>query len=534
MHELFPEYPKEIKPEDPQLLRDHLLKLWMWAPIKKLPEKFPEGSGKDVNEWPEGSTSYPRKKGPQKTSKLNAEEGPHMSMSSIQEWRRPYLSKQNLVMGEREGSTICQMSKTTQNMHELFPEYPKEMKPEVPQLPRDHLQKGWIWAPIKEPPEKYVEASKRNVNEWPEASTSYPRKKGPQKTSKLNAEEGPHMSRSSIQEWRRPDLSKQNLLMGEREGSTICQMKYPKEIKPEVPQLPRDHRQKLWIWAPIKKLPEKYPEGSGKDVNEWPEGSTSYPQKKGPQKTSKLNAEEGPHMSRSSIQEWRRPDLSKQNLLMGEREGATICQMSKTTQNMHELFPEYPKEMKPEVPQLPRDHLQKGWIWAPIKKPPEKSAEASKRNVNEWPEASTSYPRKKGPQKTSKLNAEEGPHMSWSSIQEWRRPDLSKQNLLMGEREGATICQMSKTTQNMHELFPEYPKEMKPEVPQFPRDHLQKGWIWAPIKKPPEKYAEASKRNVNEWPEASTSYPRKKGPQKTSKLNAEEWPHMSMSSIQEW
>ncbi|KAL8202611.1 UNVERIFIED_CONTAM: hypothetical protein K2H54_019851 [Gekko kuhli] len=419
MHELFPEYPKEIKPEDPQLLRDHLLKLWMWAPIKKLPEKFPEGSGKDVNEWPEGSTSYPRKKGPQKTSKLNAEEGPHMSMSSIQEWRRPYLSKQNLVMGEREGSTICQMSKTTQNMHELFPEYPKEMKPEVPQLPRDHLQKGWIWAPIKEPPEKYVEASKRNVNEWPEASTSYPRKKGPQKTSKLNAEEGPHMSRSSIQEWRRPDLSKQNLLMGEREGSTICQMKSPKEIKPEVPQLPRDHLQKLWIWAPIKKLPEKYPEGSGKDVNEWPEGSTSYPRKKAPQKTSKLNAEEWPHMSMSSIQEWRRPDLSKQNLLMGEREGATICQISKTTQNMHELFPEYPKEMKPEVPQFPRDHLQKGWIWAPIKKPPEKYAEASKRNVNEWPEASTSYPRKKGPQKTSKLNAEEWPHMSMSSIQEW-------------------------------------------------------------------------------------------------------------------
>ncbi|KAL8202613.1 UNVERIFIED_CONTAM: hypothetical protein K2H54_019862 [Gekko kuhli] len=446
MHELFPEYPKEIKPEVPQLPRENLQKLWIWAPIKKLPEKYPEGSGKDVNEWPEGSTSYPRKKGPQKTSKLNAEEGPHMSMSSIQEWRRPDLSKQNLLMGEREGSTICQMRK--------------------------------------------------DVNELPEGSTSYPRKKGPQKTSKLNAEEWPHMSMSSIQELRRPDLSKQNLLMGEREGSTILQMskttqymhelfpEYPKEIKPEVPQLPRDHLQKGWIWAPIKKLLEIYPEASKKDVNEWPEGSTSYPWKNGPQKTSKLNAEEGPHMSRSSIQEWRRPDLSKQNLLMGEREGSTICQMSKTTKNMHELFPEYPKEMKPEVPQLPRDHLQKGWIWAPKKKLPEKYPEGSGKDVNEWPEGSTAYPRKKGPQKTSKRNAEEGPHMSRSSIQEWRCPDLSKQNLLMGEREGSTICQMSKTTQNMHELFPEYPKEMKPQVPQLPRDHLQKGWIWAPIKSP--------------------------------------------------
>ncbi|KAL8165657.1 UNVERIFIED_CONTAM: hypothetical protein K2H54_050866 [Gekko kuhli] len=457
--------------------------------------KTQEMSKTSKTEWPEVSLSYREKKGPKETIKLNAEKWPHISMSNIRERRCPDLSKEDLLMREREGFTICQMRKTTQNMHECFPEYPKELKTEVPHWSRGHRWKGWNVAHLKKLMEKYTEASKKGVNKWPKVSTYYQEKKGPEETSKLNAEKWPHISMSNIRERQRPDLSKENLLMGEHEGSTICQMskttqnmhesfpEYPTEIQIEVPQWPRV-AQKGWNMEYIKKLTEMYAKASNKDLSEWLKVSTSYREKKGPKKTSKLNAEKWLHMCMSDIRERQRPDLSKQNLLMGEREESTICQMSKTAQDMHERFPEYIKKIKTEVPQWPRGYRQKEFTLEPIKKLA-KIYEDLNQDVIEWPEV-------------SKLNAEKWPHMSMSNIRERRRPDLSKENLLMGEREGSTICQMNKTTQNMHERFPEYPKVIKTEVPQWPRDNQQKGYTLAPLKKLPQIYAEASKKDVSE------------------------------------
>ncbi|KAL8165636.1 UNVERIFIED_CONTAM: hypothetical protein K2H54_049967 [Gekko kuhli] len=68
--------------------------------------------------------------------------------------------------------------------------------------------------------ESLLEASRKDVKEWPEVSTSYLQTKG-LRTSKLNVEEWPHVSMSSIQERRYPDPSKRNLVMGEHKGSTI-------------------------------------------------------------------------------------------------------------------------------------------------------------------------------------------------------------------------------------------------------------------------------------------------------------------------